>query len=496
MFNLVWFRNDLRIHDNPSLLEAEKQAIPTVCVYILPEIHNDYYDLGFPSIGKFRKRFLMESLIDLNERLVEKGSSLLLLKGKSTELFKKMSESGCVKHLYFQAEMAWNERKEEQEITQICKQNGLKVFRHFNSVLYDVQSLPFQLKETPDVFTQFRKKVEKQCTVEIDLPEPRRLNRNLKVEFENSIEEFSKIFDSENRATIEELQREVNEMGEIDERTAFPFSGGERSGKQRIQDYLFGTDSLSRYKETRNCFIGTDYSSKLSAYLAIGCVSSRYLMREVKRYEKERFKNDSTYWIFVELLWREYWRYIFFKHERAYFYQNGISSENKIWVKDKTLFEKWRIGESGFPLVDANMRELLETGWMSNRGRQIVASFLAKNLEIDWRWGAAWFESQLIDYDVYSNWGNWAYVAGVGNDGRDRYFNLMIQAEKYDSNGEFMKLWCPELSKIAGKTLGVIHQLSDSERLMLDLNEGLYPEPIINLAMSYENLNSKKSGKK
>ncbi|NCP85469.1 MAG: cryptochrome DASH, partial [Bacteroidetes bacterium] len=159
--------------------------------------------------------------------------------------------------------------------------------------------------------------------------------------------------------------------------------------------------------------------------------------------------------------------------------QNGISQTKKIWKKDKALFEKWRLGKTGFPLIDANMRELLETGWMSNRGRQIVASFLAKNVEIDWRWGATWFESQLIDYDVYSNWGNWAYVSGVGNDGRDRYFNLVIQAKKYDIKGEFMKLWCPELAKISGETLGVLHQLSDQERLMFGLEEVDYPRPMI-----------------
>jgi deoxyribodipyrimidine photo-lyase len=249
---------------------------------------------------------------------------------------------------------------------------------------------------------------------------------------------------------------------------------------------------LKEYKQIRNGFIGADYSSKLSPWLALGCLSPRWIAAEVARYEKERIKNDSTYWLIFELIWREYWRYAFLKHGNAYFFLEGISPETQIWIQNKTSFERWRMGQTGFPIVDANMRELHKTGWMSNRGRQIVASFFAKNLELDWRWGAAWFESQLVDYDVYSNWGNWAYVAGVGNDGRDRYFNLVTQAENYDSNGEFMKLWCPELNEINGATLRVLHQLSDSERMMYGLHGDVYPKPMIDLEKSYQKLNQKR----
>jgi len=484
MINIVWFRNDLRIHDNPSLIAAEKQDLPVLCIYILQEIQENFYDLGFSSIGLFRKRFLLESLVDLNENLKKKGATLHIFKANSRIAFEKLCETKMINHVYFQAEIAWNERKEEQGITQICKNHGTKVIRHFNSVLYNVNSLPFELKQTPDVFTQFRKQVETHCSIQTDLPEPTQLhdynfeNEEKKVEIE-TLKKW--LFSPENYLSIEAVKVEIQKIGDVDKRTAFPFNGGENAGKQRIEEYLFETDALASYKETRNGFIGINYSSKVSSYLAIGCVSPRYLVKEVKRYENERFKNDSTYWLVVELLWREYWRYIFFKHERAYFGQNGISQTTKVWKKNKALFEKWRLGNTGFPLIDANMRELLETGWMSNRGRQIVASFLAKNIEIDWRWGAAWFESQLIDYDVYSNWGNWAYVSGVGNDGRDRYFNLVIQAKKYDSKGEFMKLWCPELDKISGETLGILHQLSDQERLMFGLDEVDYPRPMIEL---------------
>jgi len=484
MVNIVWFRNDLRIHDNPSLLAAEKQELPVLCIYIFPEIIENFYDLGFPSIGKHRKRFLLESLIDLHENLKKKGATLHILKANASRVFEKLCETRIVNHIYFQAEIAWNERKEEQVLTQICKNHGVKVIRHFNSVLYNVNSLPFDLKQTPDVFTQFRKQVETHCSIQEDLPEPTKLY-DFNFDHDENKEESTILkkwlFNTENYISIEAIQTEVQKLGDVDKRTAFPFKGGERFGKQRVEEYLFETDALASYKETRNGFIGLNYSSKLSSYLAIGCVSPRYLVKEVKRYEKERVKNDSTYWLVVELLWREYWRYIFFKHERAYFGQNGISQTQKVWKKDKALYEKWRLGKTGFPLIDANMRELLETGWMSNRGRQIVASFMAKNVEIDWRWGAAWFESQLIDYDVYSNWGNWAYVSGVGNDGRDRYFNLVIQAKKYDAKGEFMKLWCPELAKISGETLGVLHQLSAQERLMFGLENIDYPRTMIEL---------------
>ena len=190
--------------------------------------------------------------------------------------------------------------------------------------------------------------------------------------------------------------------------------------------------------------LGVDYSSKLSAWLANGSISARQIYWEVKRYEQEIEKNQSTYWLIFELLWRDYFKYIALKHQNKIFQIGGIFNREYHWETDLKSFERWIDGKTGEPFVNANMLELKKTGWMSNRGRQNVASFFSKNLLMDWRMGAAYFESLLIDYDVHSNYGNWAYVSGVGNDPRDRKFNISFQAERYDSSGKFQRLWCQQ----------------------------------------------------
>jgi deoxyribodipyrimidine photo-lyase len=155
----------------------------------------------------------------------------------------------------------------------------------------------------------------------------------------------------------------------------------------------------------------------------------------------------------------------------------------KSWKHDKVNFDKWVKGETGVPFIDANMRELQQTGFMSNRGRQNVASFLTKDLGIDWTWGAAYFESQLIDYDVCSNWGNWNYLAGVGNDPReDRYFNIGRQADMYDKQGEYVKLWLPELAKVPAEKVHFVGLLSNEEQNKYGVTLGKdYPKPIVNV---------------
>ena len=210
-----------------------------------------------------------------------------------------------------------------------------------------------------------------------------------------------------------------------DERSAFPFSGGENSGLERLQYFLWTSDCVAKYKETRNGLLGRDYSTKFSPWLAAGCLSPRKIFWEIKKYEEKRVANQSTYWVIFELLWRDYFRFVCYKYGDSVFHETGIMNKRLPWSQDKVKFEAWREGRTGVPFVDANMRELARTGWMSNRGRQNVASFLVKDLGLDWRLGAEWFESQLLDHDVCSNYGNWNYAAGgdgLTNKGADFIF--------------------------------------------------------------------------
>jgi deoxyribodipyrimidine photo-lyase len=148
--------------------------------------------------------------------------------------------------------------------------------------------------------------------------------------------------------------------------------------------------------------------------------------------------------LIFELIWRDYFKYVSLKYGNRIFLRSGILEKNYTWFQDESKKASWINGTTREPFVNANMKELAATGWMSNRGRQNVASYWAKELEQDWRIGAAYFESMLLDYDVHSNWGNWMYNSGVGNDPRDRKFNVRLQADRYDSDGKFQRLWLQE----------------------------------------------------
>jgi deoxyribodipyrimidine photo-lyase len=220
----------------------------------------------------------------------------------------------------------------------------------------------------------------------------------------------------------------------------------------------------------------------------LGCLSPRYIYWQVQEYEATRLKNDSTYWLIFELLWRDYFRFICAKHGTRIFRPSGLRGVTIDWKHDRDRFELWCEGKTGFPLVDANMREIAATGFMSNRGRQNVASFLTKNLGIDWRWGAEWFESLLIDYDVCSNWGNWNYTAGVGNDARGfRFFNITKQAKDYDPQGEYVKHWLPELANLSAAKVHEPWKLLPVEQERFGVRLGVdYPNPIVDLFKSAE----------
>lgn len=187
--------------------------------------------------------------------------------------------------------------------------------------------------------------------------------------------------------------------------------------------------------------LGANYSSKLSAWLANGSVSARKIYWEVKQFEKEIITNESTYWLIFELIWRDYFKYTSLKHGNKIFRLSGILNKELDWGNDDQLLQKWITGETSQSFVNANMKEIAATGFMSNRGRQNVASFWSKEIKQDWRIGAAYFESMLIDYDVHSNWGNWMYNSGVGNDPRDRKFNIKSQAERYDPDQKYQQMW-------------------------------------------------------
>jgi len=223
--------------------------------------------------------------------------------------------------------------------------------------------------------------------------------------------------------------------------------------------------------------LGEKYSSKFSPYLACGNLSPRYIASECKRYEKERgITNKSTYWMIFELLWRDFFVFFYEKYGKRIFYSTGAkgTTRTRPWSTDKERIRRWKEGKTGMPLIDANMRELKETGWMSNRGRQNVASYLVIDMNVDWRVGADHFESLLLDHDVYSNYGNWNSAAGLTG-GRINRFNIVKQSKDYDSKGDYIRHWIPELRNVSAPQIFEPWKLSEGDRIKFKIDDYSIP---------------------
>lgn len=423
---IVWFKTDLRLYDNEALMKAIAQSEEIIPVYCFDDAHFESTQYGFKKTGNYRAQFLLESLQDLDNNLRKMGSGLVILKGKPEVEIPKIVEEYRALKVFAKREVAFEEKQTEKLVQTALFKLRCELETFSTSTLYHAEDLPFAIKDIPDVFTTFRKKTELDATVRAVFKAPIRI----------SSPEIPEII----LPTLKELGLRFSS---IDSRAAIQFKGGETEAMKRMNHYFFESKSLSVYKETRNGMVGADYSSKFSAWLAMGCISPRAIYHEIKKYEKENEANDSTYWLVFELLWRDFFRFMFKKYQTKFFLYSGIQSD-KVNSKalNKKLVSQWVKGTTPSDFINANMIELKQTGFMSNRGRQNVASYFCNELNMDWRIGAAYFESQLIDYDVCSNWGNWAYLAGVGNDPRKhRYFNIEKQANDYDKDRAFRDLW-------------------------------------------------------
>ncbi|MEM6336651.1 MAG: DASH family cryptochrome [Bacteroidota bacterium] len=468
--HILWFRNDLRTRDHEGLVAASEAdaLLPVYCID--PALFRET-KWGFTKTGPHRTRFLLEALADLRRQLQDLGSDLVVRVGRAEEVIPELAKQTGATTFHASEEVTTEEVVVEEAMEKALDPLGVEPAYYWGHTLYHPDDVPIEPARVPDVFTKFRKIVEKRSDVRATYARPDRL---------------PPLPDGVDPGPIPTADDLGVAAIEPDERAAIVFRGGETEGMRRLEAYLWAGDHLKRYKETRNGMLGPDYSSKFSAWLAHGCLSPRMIYEEVKRYESERVKNNSTYWMVFELIWRDFFRYIGLKYGDRLFYKSGPLSVDVKWRYDADNFERWASGTTGIPFIDANMRELEETGFMSNRGRQNVASFLAKNLNLDWRMGAAWFEHHLVDYDVTSNWGNWAYAAGVGNDPRDRYFNINSQASRYDEKSAYIKHWLPELSPLPPQLARAPWEMTQMEQSMHGVVLGAnYPTPMIDLERSY-----------
>lgn len=471
---LVWLRNDLRLDDHEPFHRAASSGAPVIPLFCIDPRQFGTLPTGVPKTGPFRARFLVESLTDLRARCREIGGELIVREGLPEQVIPALARETGASTVHYHEEVASEETTVEAEVDAALRAIGVACIGHWGHTLLHPDDLPFDLEALPDVFTQFRTRVEGRVEPRRCFPIPGSLNTP---------------------AIAPGALPTVESLGLIDPvadaRTLFAPRGGATAAHDRLSHYLWQTNALSRYKETRNGLLAVDDSSKLSPWLSLGCLSPRRVHAEVRRYETERTKNDSTYWLIFELLWRDYFRFVAARWGDRLFALRGLHERVLPWrpIDDPAArvdFARWTDGRTGFPLIDAAMQELSTTGYTSNRARQNVASFLTKNLGIDWRAGAEWFESFLIDYDVASNWGNWLYSAGVGNDARGfRFFNIHKQAADYDPDGAFVRHWLPALSLVPGGRAHRPEQLTPAEQERWGVSLGAdYPTPMVDLFAS------------
>ena len=420
---IYWFRNDLRLNDNPSLNLALEKADEILFVYIHDTSNDKYSSWGFKKMGEHRKLFLSQGLTELNQNLGEYAHSLNIYIDDSVNILKKLVIKYKIDTIFCESIKAFDEDKQIELLGNV----KIDVVTYFQSSLFIENQLPFDMNDLPDVFTDFRKTIEH-----------KNIKPNKPVSLTKKIFKIKSIKDSK----LVELDTKFNDYT----KSSFPimdkkYMGGEKSGILYLKKY-FQSNKAETYKYTRNELAGINFSTKFSPWLSLGYISARQVFSYLDEYENNIKKNESTYWIFFELLWRDYFRFIMIKYGEKLFYKRGLNLSKQNIKHDDTNFELWTSGKTKNKFINAGMNELRLTGFLSNRMRQIVASYLVNELGCDWRAGASWFESKLIDYDVYSNQGNWAYIAGCGTDPRGgRFFNVEKQQKTYDRNSIYQLLW-------------------------------------------------------
>eukprot|EP00927_Polykrikos_kofoidii_P070959 TRINITY_DN67310_c0_g1_i1.p1 TRINITY_DN67310_c0_g1~~TRINITY_DN67310_c0_g1_i1.p1 ORF type:complete len:595 (+),score=64.13 TRINITY_DN67310_c0_g1_i1:119-1903(+) len=459
----LWLRCDLRLDDNPALLAACEGATSLLPIYVFdPSRFNSPTLAGARKSTARRARFLLESVACLRRRLDAMGSGLVVVLSTPQDALSRYSDN-C-ESVYVTQGIASEETTQEIKVEKALRHATLK--RIWGGTLYLPEECGCSPDDVPLLFTNFKNKAESRGRIRDPKAAPAKLPPipSLDKELAQALTFLP---------TLEQLgfsAAEARAAAEDDPRGVMCFEGGEVAALARLQSWMFDADRLKEYFEIRNGMLGEGYSSKLSPWFSLGCISPRRVWAEVQRYESQRVKNKSTYWLVFELTWRDFYTYLARSQGDKIFLRGGVIGDRTPWRGTRESLDRWKEGRTGDQLVDANMRELLATGFMSNRGRQNVASFLIFDLSVDWRYGAAHFEEHLLDYDPYANWGNWVAAAGLTGQRINR-FNTRKQLNDYDPKREYVRHWlsgCSPVRLSAALTSsegGVVRDgLSESER--------------------------------
>jgi deoxyribodipyrimidine photo-lyase len=466
---LVIIDQDLRIHDNPAIYYAIKQANidnqDLIIIYILDEVNKR-------ATGLAAKCFLHNLLKNLKIDIANKLScSLFFYCGNSMEIINKIHNDINIKELFLNNSFEPKQNKLIEKISKYCFQENIKIHIKEANLLFASDAINNMSGSHFKVFTPFwRACLQKEEQISKPLPDIR-LN---------------------NKISQKLLQYFNNYSHNIDNLKLIPQSNWHQ---KLLKYWVFKEDEIlknlenfiqlriTNYKKQRD-FPAINATSKLSPYLHFGAISTRYIFNKVRNYQKihNQIDNSDINHFLSEIGWREFSYNLLFNFKELPQKNFNAKFDKFPWYENKEILNKWQKGLTGYPIIDAGMRELWNTGWMHNRVRMIVGSFLVKDLLINWREGEKWFWDCLVDADIASNAASWQWISGSGADAAPyfRIFNPTLQSKKFDNDGNYIRKWLPELSKLSNK---LIHEPSQANIFELkDANIELgknYPAPII-----------------
>jgi len=423
---ILWFRQDLRLHDNEALYEALNSADEIIPLYIFEDrVFKSKSSFGFHKTGIHRAKFILESIEDLRKSLRELGSELYVRCGRAEDIIFSIARKTKSAFTFCNRERTMEEVEVQDALEQNLWSIGREVRYSRGKMLYYTADLPFPVNHTPDQFGIFKKETERIIAVRNEIP----LDRGISL----------KTFRGMDAGEIPKITEFHSD--DISEPAFQLIMGGETEGLQRLHYFLWEKEIIKDFKANKNKVVG-DYSTKFSPYLAQGCLSPKRVYHELKAYEKQHGNNESIYELFHHLMYRDYLRLMAKKHGNKIFSFDGIKSINQIEkTTEMKVFMSWAQGKTSNPFVNANMVKLNKTGFISFRGRETVAAYLIYVLGINWKMGAEYFESILIDYDPCSNWVNWNNMAGVGPETKDKIVNSQTAGKRFDPTGEFVNEW-------------------------------------------------------
>ncbi len=419
MTRLIFIQNTWRCDDNALLqLNDDAAKIETVIIgNVDAKFDQDVY--GFPRRSPDFIRFNLASALEMSQTFLQQtGYRIPIFNQETDTLLQHLIQQLEITHCRIEQPIAVDEINQLKLLQRQFPQ--LVIETVLCETLYTPDELQLPKSSFQKSFTHFRKKLEAKAVL---------------VNLSNQPLDPSRLKPYQDDTLA---QRAITEAEPLQCQL---FQPGEQAARQRLNYYLTGSHCIKTYKATRNELLGFDFSSKLSPWLAHGALSPKRVIIAIERYETEYGANESTYWLKFELLWREFFKHAMIHQPKAFFLIGGMQQQPPTTSNNVRGFDQWVNASTAHDFINANMIELKQTGYMSNRGRQLVASYLVNELNHDWRMGAYHFQAQLIDYDVSSNWCNWAYLAGVGHDPRKRQFNIDKQQKQYDPDRCYIDHW-------------------------------------------------------